>query len=269
DFDFATYSGKDHLLLQKPDAIRQLLFGKEHITLQYLLGTLDIPEASYEDNARIILEWLRQINAHLPDAQKKIGLEQVMAWVGDQLTVDRLRNLFRFRAEDDNSFERLDWLVIPPGWLHIQMAFANSIHKQHLGTGKGRGLSAAFDVLNRKGLQSSATQGPFFHDLNETLHIITEAQIREVWLEVGKVKNLKELRSKTPKELYDLAKKIRTEHASSAALTRMKAKPWPDEIKTQSIMFLRDVLPYVLLRSAVKHGDVGFMEDMIPFISFF
>ncbi|KAJ6620110.1 hypothetical protein B0H10DRAFT_1792351 [Mycena sp. CBHHK59/15] len=38
DFDFATYSGKDHLLLQKPDAIRQLLFGKEHITLQYLLA---------------------------------------------------------------------------------------------------------------------------------------------------------------------------------------------------------------------------------------
>jgi hypothetical protein len=33
-------------------------------------------------------------------------------------------------------------------------------------------------------------------------------------------------------------------------------------------MFLRDVLPYILLRSAVKHGDVGFMEDIIPFMLF-
>ncbi|KAJ7666792.1 hypothetical protein DFH06DRAFT_1294986 [Mycena polygramma] len=268
DFDFATYNGKDSPLLQKPSAIRQLPFGKDHVTLQYLLGTLSIPEASYEDNARIILEWLRQMNSDLPDTEKKIGLEQVQVWVGDQLTVDRLRNLFRFRAEDDNSYERLDWLVVPPGWLHIQMAFANSLHKQHLGTAKGRGLSAAFDVIVRKGLQSAATQGPFFHDLNEALHIIAEAQIREVWLEIGKVTNLKELRNKTPEELHDLAGKIVAEHASSGALVRMKLKPRPDELKTQSIMFLRDVLPYILLRSAVKHGDIGFMEDMIPFMLF-
>ncbi|KAJ6615696.1 hypothetical protein B0H10DRAFT_1800937 [Mycena sp. CBHHK59/15] len=48
----------------------------------------------------------------------------------------------------------------------------------------------------------------------------------------------------------------------------MKLKPRPDEIKTQSIMFLRDVLSYILLRSAVKHGYVGIMEDMIPHMLF-
>ncbi|KAJ7114321.1 hypothetical protein C8R44DRAFT_710147 [Mycena epipterygia] len=266
DFDFSTYSEKNDPLLQKPSPIRQLPCGREHITLQYLLGTLNIPEASYEDNARLIIEWLRQLKADHPDAQKKLGLEQIMAWIGDQLTVDRLRNLFRFRAEDDNSFERLDWLLVPPGWLHIQMAFANSLHKQHLGTSNGRGLSAAFDVVNRKGLQSSQTQGPFFHDLSETLHIIAEAQIREVWLEVAKVENLTELRKKKPQELYKLAEKIVADHASSSALVRMKLKPQPDELKSQSIMFLRDVIPFILLRSAVKHGDVGFMEDMLPFM---
>ncbi|KAJ7700589.1 hypothetical protein B0H14DRAFT_3904294 [Mycena olivaceomarginata] len=234
EFDFSTYSGRDHALLQKPAPIRQLPVGKDEITLQYLLGTLNIPEASYEDNARLIIEWLKQLDYSAPDAQKKLGLEQVMAWIGDQLTVDRLRNLFRFRAEDDNSFERLDWLLFPPGWLHIQMAFANSLHKQHLGTAKGRGLSAAFDILKRKGLQTAQTQGTFFHDLNETLHIIAEAQIREL-----------------------------------AALVRMGLKKdQADEVKAQSVMFLRDVLPYILLRSAVKHGDVGFMEDMIPFMLF-
>ncbi|KAJ7753107.1 hypothetical protein DFH07DRAFT_774241 [Mycena maculata] len=180
DFDFSTYNGCDHDLLQRPPPIQQLPFGKEHIFLQYLLGTVNIPEASYEDNAQLIEEWLKQLGRNSPEWQKKIALELGMAWVGDHLTVDRLHNLFRFRAEDDNSFERLDWLVIPPGWLHIQMAFANSIHKQHLGTRKGRGLSAAFDILGRKGLQSAHTQGPFFHDLSEALHFIAEAQICEL-----------------------------------------------------------------------------------------
>ncbi|KAK7035586.1 hypothetical protein R3P38DRAFT_2771214 [Favolaschia claudopus] len=261
DFDFATYSGNDHTLLQKPDAIHQLAHGKEDVTLQYLL-------ASYEDNSRLILEWLKQLGYDTPEAQKKLGLEQVMAWVGDQLTVDRLRNLYRFRAEDDNSFERLDWLLVPPGWLHIQMAFANSLHKQHLGTAKGRGLSAAFDILKRRGLQVQRTQGTFFHDLDETLHIVAEAQIRELWLQVGKTDTLANLRSKSPQELFKLAEQILTDHASSAALVKMHIKPRPDEIKTQSIMFLRDVMPYILLRSAVKHGDVGLMEDMIPLMLF-
>ncbi|KAK7027843.1 hypothetical protein R3P38DRAFT_3521255 [Favolaschia claudopus] len=31
-------------------------------------------------------------------------------------------------------------------------------------------------------------------------------------------------------------------------------------------MFLRDVIPFILLRSAVRLGDVGFMEDMIPLL---
>ncbi|KAJ7195700.1 hypothetical protein GGX14DRAFT_320717, partial [Mycena pura] len=92
EFEFSAYDNRDDPLLQLPPPIHQLLFGKDHIALQYLLGTVNIPEASYEDNSNLICEWLRQL-----------GLDS------------------RFRAEDDNSFERLDWLVIPPGWLHIQM----------------------------------------------------------------------------------------------------------------------------------------------------
>ncbi|KAK7001084.1 hypothetical protein R3P38DRAFT_3049890 [Favolaschia claudopus] len=104
------------------------------------------------------------------------------------------------------------------------MVFANSIHKQHIGTSKGRGLSAAFSALGRKGLEKTKTQGPFFHDLDETLHIIAEAQFRELWLLVGGVSNLADLRRKSPAELYKLAEKIVSEHASSTALAMNRAK---------------------------------------------
>ncbi|KAJ6448999.1 hypothetical protein C8R45DRAFT_849982 [Mycena sanguinolenta] len=267
EFDSESYSARDSPVFQWP-AIRELPSGPDHVVLQYLLGTVDIPEASYEDNSRLIFEWLRQLKVGGKDFHKKIGLERVLAWIGDQLTVDRLRNLFKFHAEDDNSFERLDWLVVPPGFLHISMAFANSIHKQHLGTSKGRGLLAAFDLLGRKGLHSSKTEGPFFHDLNETLHIVADAQIRELWLQVSSAKTLAELRAQSPDKLKKLAEKIVAEHASSGALVTMRNKPRTDEIKEQSVMFLRDVLPYIMFRAAIKHGDVGLIEDMIPQLLF-
>ncbi|KAJ7456332.1 hypothetical protein B0H11DRAFT_2160949 [Mycena galericulata] len=249
DFDFETYSQRDHSLLQQPPPVHELPCGPEHITLQYLLGTVNIPEASYEDNSRLIVEWLRQLRLGGKRLQKIIGLER--------LTVDH-----------DNSFERLDWLVVPPGFLHISMAFANSLHKQHLGTSKSRGLGAAFDLLGRTGLQTIKTQGPFFHDLNETLHIIADAQIRELWLEVTNAKTLAELRQKSPEDLHKLAEKIVSDYASSAALVKLRRKPARDEIKEQSVMFLRDVLPYVLFRTAIKQGDVGLIEDMIPQLLF-
>ncbi|KAJ7812306.1 hypothetical protein B0H14DRAFT_3090506 [Mycena olivaceomarginata] len=248
EFNFESYSHHDSSVFAWP-AVRELLCGPDHTVLQYLLGTVNIPEASYEDNSRLIIEWLRQLKLGGIESQKKIGLDQVMVWVGDQLTVDRLRNLFKFRAEDDNSFERLDRLVIPPGFLHISMAFANSIHKQHLRTSKGR-------------------EGPFFHDLNETLHIIADAQIRELWLQVSGTTKLDELRKRSPTELQKIAEKIVAEHASSGALVTLQRKAHRDEIKEQSSMFLRDVLPYIIFRAAIKHGDVGVMEDMIPQLLF-
>ena len=57
-----------------------------------------------------------------------------------QLIVNWLCKLFKFWAEDENSFEWMDYTVLLSGWLHLQMAYANSLHKQHSGTSSGRGL---------------------------------------------------------------------------------------------------------------------------------
>ncbi|KAJ7681420.1 hypothetical protein B0H17DRAFT_1230726 [Mycena rosella] len=217
-------------LLVRPPRIKGLPFGSEHITFQYMLGTVGIPEASLKMDS--------------PELQRKIRLEMLQAWVGDQLTIDCLRHIFQFRSEDDNSFDRLDWMLMPAAWLHILMCFANSSHKQHLGTSKGRGLSQACDVLQRKGLGVSHIQGPFYHHIDEALHHIGEAQIREEWLQTR----------------------------ATEALNRMDAIHRPkdkhDEVKYQSIMFSRDVLQYIILRHGIKHGDVGLMEDMLPELAF-
>jgi hypothetical protein len=96
EFDLSSYKGKGGPLLQPPNPVHQLPHGRDHITLQYLLGTVNIPEASYEDNSWLIKEWLHQLSLDAKEKQKMLGLEEVIAWVGDQLTIDRLQNLFKF-----------------------------------------------------------------------------------------------------------------------------------------------------------------------------
>ncbi|KAF8812627.1 hypothetical protein BYT27DRAFT_7220796 [Phlegmacium glaucopus] len=252
DFDLKTYQHKKDDRLKAPAPVDQLPCGPEHITLQYLLGTVGIAEVSYEDNSRLINEWFNQLGWDTIAKRIKVSVKKIVAWVGDQLTMDRLRGLFKYCAEDLNSFQRLDFSLFVFGWLHLQMAFANSLHKQFLGTTQGRGLRQGFLLLEKKGLTKVQTKGPFHHDLKETLYHIAEAHLREDWLIVAGVEKLEELRDRTQDQLCKLAKRIVEQRASSQALNNLDAKPkiQHDEQLWQLVI------------------DVGLMEAMLPHLLF-
>lgn len=271
-FDFSTYHGRDSASLQAPvaDSSRQLPHGPDHTTSQYLLGSVDIPEAAYEDHTRLLEEWLKQLGLGSCESHKDIGVNRVIPIVGDQLTVDRMRGLITFRAEDMNSYDRLNWLLAICGWLHTMMTFGKSMHKQYFGTSKGRGLKQAFELLQRKGLHTTATKGPFHHHLVEALYHIGEAHIHAEWLSIAGVMNLAELRDKGPEELLHLSDLLLEKCASTEALRTMDNIPQnqQDAERRQVIMFNRDVLHFILLNEAIKHGDIGTMEDMLPTLLF-
>ena len=271
EFQLSTYPHQNSPLLQPPHPVHALPHGPEHITLQYLLGSINVPEVSYADNEHVVEELMNQLGLGSTCAERQgLGEEKILAWIGDQLTVDRLWGLFKFRSQDINSFDRLDWMILVFGWLHLQMAFANSLHKQYLGTAAGQGLMHAFTVLKRKGLGSALIKGPFHHDLVEAIYHVAEAHLRINWLAVTKVKNLEDLRSCQPEELVSYACRLVDEHASSGALDQMDALPLDkqDEVKRQTILWNRDVLHYIVLDQAIKQGDVGLMEDMLPTLLF-
>jgi len=50
----------------------------------------------------------------------------------------------------------------------------------------------------------------------------------------------------------------------------LDAKPenqWDEDFR-QVIMWNRDILQYIILDQAIKNGDVGLMEDMLPHLLF-
>lgn len=130
--EFTDYAHHSDSALDAPPAVLQLECGPEHTTKQFMLGTAELEEASYEGTLKVIMECFRQLHLDSKDQQIRTALEQIIAWIGDQMTVDRLRGLWKYRHEDFNSFDRMDYMIPIFGWFHLVMAFANSLHKQYL-----------------------------------------------------------------------------------------------------------------------------------------
>ncbi|KAJ3966157.1 hypothetical protein EV361DRAFT_1015463 [Lentinula raphanica] len=241
---------KESPALAPPTPVFQLNGGSENIVEGFIGPTMDQEEASYEGQIKVMINILRSLHWHTIDEQTKIALERFIIWLGDQLTVDRLRGLWRQRHEDHNSFDCLDWMLPQFGWFHLVMAFANSLHKQYLGT--------------------SATKGPFWHHLDEAIYHISEAHFLASWLSVSGSQNISELTRYSPTELRDLACKLIRERASHCALHKLDKLPKDaqDSVLRQSIMWNIDVLPYLDLRDAIRKGDVGRMENLLPTLLF-
>ncbi|KAI0350268.1 hypothetical protein OH77DRAFT_1489301 [Trametes cingulata] len=269
EFDLASYSEKSSAHLEESPGMALLPIGPETVTLQYMLGTLPIPEASYEDNDRVVAEFLKQLNIKTTAQKKRVSQEEIIYWIGDQLTVDRIRGLQRFCCQEANSYDRLDFIIPIFGWLHLQMAYAKSLHKQYLGTEAGRGLKYAFLKLERKGLEKPSTKGPFHDNLERAIYHVLEAHLRACWLVTSGVEKLEDLRSRSPRELRDLAIRIVDENATAGAIDSLDSGPQgaADPIRQSAMMFIRDALSYVVLDRSIQRGDIGMMEGMLPHLA--
>lgn len=268
DFSFPTYLSNDSVIFDRPEPVNELPCGPGHVTQQFMLATVHLEEASYNGNSLLLEEWFRQVGLGSNKEKKKTGLTRVVPFIGDQLTLSRLHGLYQYRCEDINSYERADYQLLPgPGLLHQDMTIGSSIFTQYQGTSGGHGLRQAFDILNRKDLSSTSVKGPFYHHLDEALHHISEAHFRCCWLEATGIENLRDLRLKSPEQLLALAETIVTDYASTEALVSLdaKARKDQDKKKRQMVMWNRDMLRYLDMHYAIKHGDVGIIEDLLPY----
>ncbi|KAF8673067.1 hypothetical protein AX14_005425 [Amanita brunnescens Koide BX004] len=263
---------RKHICLSAPPPVHELPIGDNYRNVQYMMETAPIEEASYDGNDKVIAEWFHQLRLDSDAEQKLTALHRVLVCCGDQLTMDRLRGLYKFRSEDFNSFDRMDYLVLAPGWFHIVMAFALSLYKQHYGNSSSVGqLRHAFDLLHKKKMSSPATKGPFWNDLDEALRHVSEAHFRACWLELTGVNNLDELKKQSPLQLHAHAINILDRYASMAALDDLRERMPTDKrdlVQENSIMWNMNILTYLELTAAIRQGDVGRMEDILPIILF-
>ncbi|VDB90426.1 unnamed protein product [Peniophora sp. CBMAI 1063] len=163
-----------------------------------------------------------------PDTRFAIDLRQLadeplVFIAGDLLPYERLVVISRIRHENINGYERYDWLVPVFGWLHLEIAFGNSLLIQYEGTDAVYGLRRAFQLMNRKGLHKVQTKGPFWHHLDEALHHVAESMILTLWGKVSGLPdpgNLFAHQRKSPEELPLMAEEIYDKHVSRRGCCR-------------------------------------------------
>ncbi|PSS06545.1 hypothetical protein PHLCEN_2v3675 [Hermanssonia centrifuga] len=267
-FGFNTYEHKDSEIFNRPPPVFQLPTGPLTAITQYMLDTIHIDQSSYEGNEACLGEWNRQTGQDSLEAQKKMGTEKLVVWIGDQLTTSRIRGIKRYHRQDLNASERYEYLLEHPGWFHTQITEGHSFHNQYYGTSAALGLKHDFDLLKRKGLGAPSTQGNFHHNINEALTHIAEARFRDLWCVAGGVQTLNELQNRSPEELEALANQILDNYASTRALDKQRSLPRQDDILIQAIQFNRDILPFLDLDDAIKTGDVGRIRDLLPRLLF-
>lgn len=258
EFNVKSYEYNDSDLLKGPPPVTELPSGSNHRAEQFMLQTKHMDEASYDGNMRLLDEWLRQLKLDSKADQMKLATDQIIPFVGDKLTVSRLRGLQHFRSQDHNGYDRFDWMVVLFGWFHLQMTFATSLFAQYLGTSSGSGLAQAFDLLKRKGLPSTSTKGPFHHNLEEALYHVSEAHFTDIWKKATGADQLSDLRQKDPRELLTIAERIVDRYACNEAVVSHQELPVAeqDEVFRTAIQWNRDVLEYLELDDAIQEGDL-------------
>ncbi|THH29665.1 hypothetical protein EUX98_g4512 [Antrodiella citrinella] len=283
DFQVGSYRWRKDKLLEPPTPIHQLPHGPEHVSRRFMLQTMHINEGSLEGNKQVLEALQAQLGFKGEEKLKQLGREKIVWILGDQLTVDRIRSLQRSWCQEMNSTDRADYMIPVWGWLHFEMTEARSIHKQYLGAENGIvSLRRAFVALDRKNLINGGTQGNFHEIFVRTLHLLLEAHILSCWSIISEDSNLVQLRDKNPRELVSLAKKLVAQFASTKAMSAQvpqRSHPNPpkkaktsaepkklqyDEVYRQTTMFLRDTLQFFVLKRAMKFGDVGLMEAILP-----
>jgi hypothetical protein len=265
-FEFGTYEHQTSSVFDRPPVSEALPTGPAYALNQFIVKTTQINQSTYDGNEQFMGELFRQLGLDSDEEKEKTGLNWVIIWSGDQLTVSRLRGLKAFRSMDENPYDELGWMEPVFGWFHLQMAFATSLHKQYYGTKEGVGFARAFSLLSKKGLASAKVKGNWFHDFEETLEEVATAHFLCIWLEITGASSIKDLRSKSPEELHELATLVISQFASTTAL-RAKVRRPPaerDELQEQVIQLNRDLLEYLELDDAIKQGHVSRMEDLLP-----
>jgi hypothetical protein len=163
----------------------------------------------------------------------------------------------------------MDWMIPVFGWFHLLMAVENSIHTQYYGNRSSMSLLHDFELLRWKGLSTTSIKGTFHHQLHEALQHIACAHFRDAWLTIGNKRDLANFRDLSAETLLQMAEQIINELASTSALVELDNNSEEhDAILRQTVQFNRDILDYLELDEALRKGDVGRVEDLLPRLYF-
>ncbi|GJJ75292.1 hypothetical protein EMPS_07650 [Entomortierella parvispora] len=242
-----------------PEPVKNKL--KVERTKAYPLPSMHIDQSTVEGN-RDILDKIMKVLQLSPET----FFDQTRLVVaGDQLTLARIRSVARLRWDEDLAYYRVEWAIPVLQLFHLQMVLASTILKTHWGTRTTPGsLSSFVAALEKKRISPDKSS---FHDLDEFLRHVFDAIVLLIW-EI-KLKSEEELSSKSsgqmPHSSMDVMDKV--DGIIGQYLTATGLGGMANQQSVNAALFIRDMLFYIELGSAIKAGDIGRILEMIRWLT--
>ncbi|KAG0316399.1 hypothetical protein BG000_004876, partial [Podila horticola] len=224
-------------------------------TKTYPLPTMKIDESSLEGN-KMVLETVIQEVLGLEKDWFNAGKLVVIA--GDLATVRKLRGLKDLRLDEHSPYHRLDWTTPVAQLFHMQMLLAKTILHNYRGSATEQGsLEQLATMLGRKRIFSD---NPDFHAMDELLRHVFTATVLRLW-EVSM--GAEEMQ--TP-EIYSdnvAFSNLVNEKVMEIVDQNINAPNIESTSSRNARLFLRDMILYMELSSAIKIGDIGRIEKTV------
>ncbi|KAF9976372.1 hypothetical protein BGZ65_007864 [Modicella reniformis] len=234
-------------------------------TTAYPLPAMDINQSSVRGNKDVIEKMAQDILQLDPELFD--GLRIIIA--GDQLTVLRLRSLIRIRMKDVSPFHRMEWIIPVMQLFHLQMLLGATILRNHYGSLSTPGSVAFYATLLKR--KRVGLEKPDFHATDELLRHVFDAMALRAWELVLNCHGLQTFTCDDPRPTKAKLMGI-IETKVDDLIERFLVMRNIDKLDTASknaAIFLRDMLLYIELSSAIKVGDVGRLEEVIKMLTIF
>ncbi|KAG0074903.1 hypothetical protein BGZ93_004371, partial [Podila epicladia] len=191
--------------------------------------------------------------------EEALGLEaewftsgKVVVVAGDLATVKRLRGLKSQRGDELTPYHRMDWIAPVAQLFHMQMMLANTILCNYRGSAMEQGsLEQLATMLGRKRI---FTDNPEFHAVDEFLRHVFSAVVLRLWEVSVSTEELQYLEGCTDNAVFSNFVNTVIQRIISQDLDVSKVN---DPSSANATLFLRDMVIYMELSSAIKIGDIG------------
>jgi hypothetical protein len=230
-------------------------------TEAYPLPSMHIDQSTVEGN-RDILDEIMKVLELRPESWFDDQTRMLIA--GDQLTLARIRSIARLRWDEEMAYYRVEWAVPVLQLFHLQMVLASTILKTHWGSQKTPGSLCYFiTVLEKKRISHDK---PNFHDLDELLRHVFDAMVLLIWeIELKTDEACTKVSVQPPLSSRVIEDKV--EVILKQYLSTRNNRNIGNQQSINATLFIRDMLLYIELGSAIKAGDIGRIEEIIRWLT--
>ncbi|KZV85308.1 hypothetical protein EXIGLDRAFT_681944 [Exidia glandulosa HHB12029] len=224
------------------------------------LRTAPIDEASITGNIDVVNEIHKQLKL---DPNSPEFLAKLRIFLGDQLTISRIRSVIGARAGHERDAEGWRWAKPIPAFFHTDMAGVSCVLTEHWGKGSRDPGSLSFDniVLDRKPIVTTSL--PPFHTCRHLIFTSLYARVLSCLQKNTGASSLDECAKSilTWDELQTQAKALYSTYASTRKVAELRREREHggkgDVVFENSSLLLRDSLGIRTFSRLIKSGRSG------------